>query len=84
LSILAFLYSILNCPLPFFLLPLSPSLQNVLLSMVSAFSVIEPIRIITLAIIGIVFSVILVAIIVKALNLERNESGRVLEKQQKV
>ena len=58
-SAVALLYSVLNCPLPFFFLPLAPWYSNSLLTMVNAIWTVEPVRIITLAVLGCIFSVIL-------------------------
>ena len=44
-SIVTLLYAVLNCPLPFFFLPLAPWIGNSLLGMVYAFWAAEPVRI---------------------------------------
>jgi len=62
-SAVALLYSVLNCPLPFFFLPLSPWYANSLLTMVYAIWAVEQVRIITLSLLGLSFSVILVLIL---------------------
>jgi hypothetical protein len=64
-SIVALLYAVLNCPLPFFFLPLAPRYTNILLDMVHAIWAVEPIRIVSLAVLGCVFSILLVFIIVQ-------------------
>jgi hypothetical protein len=64
-SIVALLYAVLNCPLPFFFLPLAPRYTNILLGMVHAIWAVEPLRIVTLAVLGCVFSILLVFIIVQ-------------------
>jgi Gpi18-like mannosyltransferase len=65
LSFLAFTYSILNCPLPFFFLPLAPAFGNGLLVMVYAFWAVWDIRIIGLAVIGCLFSLLLFIVILR-------------------
>jgi hypothetical protein len=62
-SAVALLYSVMNCPLPFFFLPLVPWYSNSLLAMVYAIWAVEPMRIITLAVLGCVFSVLLIFIL---------------------
>jgi hypothetical protein len=64
-SAVALLYVFLNCPLPFFFLPLAPWLENSLLGMVYAFWAVEPLRIILLALLGCVFSIILFLVLLK-------------------
>ena len=59
-SIVALLYAILNCPLPFFFLSLAPHYDGILLDMVHAIWAVEPLRIVALAILGCVFSILLV------------------------
>jgi len=59
----ALLYSVLNCPLPFFFLPLAPWYANSLLSIVYAIWAVEIVRIITLAVLGCAFSIILILIL---------------------
>ncbi len=58
-SFVALLYTILNCPLPFFFLPLSPWHTNTLLGMVYAFWEIDVQRILLLSILGFVFSILM-------------------------
>jgi len=72
-SAVALLYSVLNCPLPFFFLPLSPWYSNSLLTLVSAFWTVEPVRIISLAVLGCIFSVILVLILFDFLKVKNRE-----------
>jgi hypothetical protein len=72
-SAVALLYSVLNCPLPFFFLPLSPWYSNSLLKMVNAFMSVEPVRIITLAVLGCIFSVILVLILFDVLKVNKSK-----------
>jgi hypothetical protein len=62
-SFVALLYAVLNCPLPFFFLPLAPWHTNTLLGIVYAFWEIEIQRIVLLAILGVVFSVLMLAIL---------------------
>jgi len=62
-SIVALLYAVLNCPLPFFFLPLAPRYTNILLDMVHAIWAVEPLRIVALAILGCVFSILLVVML---------------------
>ena len=64
-SMVALLYVFLNCPLPFFFLPLAPWYTNTLTGMVYAVWAIEPIRIMLLAILGCVFSILLVFILLR-------------------
>ena len=64
-SILGFAFILLNCPLPYFFLPLAPSYAGVLLAMVHAVWAIEPLRIISLAVMGCIFSALLVLIILQ-------------------
>jgi hypothetical protein len=64
-SLIAVLYSVLNCPLPFFFLPLAPWIGNNLLWMVYTIWTVEPIRIVLLAILGCVFSVIMLLALLK-------------------
>ena len=63
-SAVALLYSVLNCPFPFFFLPLAPWYANSLLTIVYAIWAVEPVRIITLAILGFVFSILLILILI--------------------
>ena len=62
-SILALFYACLNCPLPFFFLPLAPWIGNSLVSMANFLLSFEPVRIGLLAIIGCLFSLILFLIL---------------------
>lgn len=66
-SIVALLYAVLNCPLPFFFLPLTPWYTSTLLSMVYAVWAIEPVRIVLLASLGVLFSFLLVLIVFQML-----------------
>jgi hypothetical protein len=66
-SLIALLYSVLNCPLPFFLLPLSPWIANTLLGMVYFSWTFELIRIVLLAILGCLFSALMIIVIFKQL-----------------
>ena len=59
-SMAALLYAVLNCPLPFFFLPLAPWYTNTLLGMAHVVYAIEPVRIVLLAILGCVFSILLI------------------------
>jgi hypothetical protein len=62
-SIVALLYSVLNCPLPFFFLPLTPWIKNGLLGAVYALWAIEPARIIALVVLGCLFSFLILYIL---------------------
>ena len=62
-SFIALLYSVLNCPLPFFLLPLSPWIAHTLLGMVYFSWTFESIRIVLLAILGCLFSALMIIVI---------------------
>lgn len=64
-SFVALLYSVLNCPLPYFFLPLAPLAENSLLSIVAVFWFIDPLRIISLVILGCIFSVLMLIVLVK-------------------
>jgi hypothetical protein len=65
-SLTALVYSVLNCPLPFFFLPLAPWAANSLLEMVYYIWAIEPLRIVLLALLGCLFSLIIVVILLKS------------------
>lgn len=67
-SILALIYVVLNCPLPFFFLPLAPWYSNTLLSMVHVVWSIGLIRFVFLAILGCIFSIVLILMIIKLLK----------------
>jgi hypothetical protein len=62
-SIVALLYSVLNCPLPFFFLPLTPWIKNGLLDAVYALWSIESARILSLAVLGCSFSLLILYIL---------------------
>jgi Gpi18-like mannosyltransferase len=62
-SILGLLYVILNCPLPFFFLSLSPWIGNYLVEVANIILSIEQIRIGLLAAIGCIFSVMFILIL---------------------
>jgi hypothetical protein len=62
-SILGLLYACLNCPLPFFFLPLAPWIGNSLVNSANFLLSFEPIRIGLLAIIGCLFSLFLFLIL---------------------
>jgi len=64
-SLIALLYSILNCPLPFYFLPLAPWVQSQLLSLVHTFLGAEYLRIIFLVVIGCIFSYLMLRLIIK-------------------
>ncbi len=64
-SIVALIYVVLNCPLPFFFLPLAPWYTNTLLSMVHAVWAIGLMRFVFLAILGCIFSVLLIFLIIQ-------------------
>ena len=59
LSLIALLYSFLNCPLPFFFLALSPFATGSLSVIISGFLALDLIRIILLAVLGLLFSILL-------------------------
>lgn len=65
ISILALIYCLTNLPLPFFFLPLSPFIGDSLVGMVYAFWPFESVRITVLAILGCLFSVLLLRILLK-------------------
>jgi hypothetical protein len=67
-SFIALLYAILNCPLPFFFLPLAPWHTNTLLGMVHAFWGIDFHRILLLAILGLTFSITIILILLRLLR----------------
>ena len=58
-SIAALLYAVLNCPLPFFFLPLAPWYTGTLLSMVHVFLACESVRITLLVLLGCTFSALI-------------------------
>ncbi len=64
-SFVALLYSVLNCPLPFFFLPLAPWLGDNLLWLVYTLWTVEPVRIVVLALLGCLFSLLLVIMLLK-------------------
>jgi len=59
-SLVALLYVFLNCPLPFFFLPLAPWYTNALLGMIHAVWAVGTLRFVALAVLGCVFSILLV------------------------
>ncbi len=67
-SLVALLYVFLNTPLPFFFLPLEPWHKNTLLAMVSFFLSNEPLRIVLLATLGVIFSGLLILIFLKIIR----------------
>ena len=71
-SIVALLYAVLNCPLPFFFLPLAPRYTNVLLDMVHAIWAVEPLRIVALALLGCIFSILLIVMLFQLAKTRRN------------
>jgi hypothetical protein len=74
-SLVALAYALLNCPLPFFFLPLAPSYTNTLLSMVHAIWTVEPLRNLLLAILGCVFSILLVFILLRLIKLQYSKDS---------
>jgi hypothetical protein len=74
-SIIALLYAVLNCPLPFFFLPLAPWYANILIGTVHAFWAIEPVRIMLLAILGCMFSILLVFILVQLSKMQGSKNS---------
>jgi hypothetical protein len=66
LSLIALLYAILNCPFPFFFLPLAPIGTNTLLGVVNFMLSCEPLRLTVLAISGTVFSILLLILMWQA------------------
>jgi hypothetical protein len=64
-SLTALLYSVLNCPLPFYFLPLAPWAQNQLLSLTNMFLSAEYLRIIFLVVLGCIFSFLMFQSIIK-------------------
>ena len=71
-SIVALLYAVLNCPLPFFFLPLAPHYDGILLDMVHAIWTVESLRIVALALLGCVFSILLVVMLFQLARTRRN------------
>jgi hypothetical protein len=69
ISSLALVYSLLNCPFPFYFLPLTPWATNSLLAIVHTLWVLEPVRILGLITIGCLFSAIIVLIVSKLINI---------------
>lgn len=63
ISLVALVYCLLNLPVPFFFLPLAPWTGDSLLSMVYALWPLESLRIVFLAILGCLFSIILLYIL---------------------
>jgi Gpi18-like mannosyltransferase len=63
-SLTALFYAFLNCPLPFFFLPMAPWIGNSLVSSVNFLLGIDSIRIFLLAILGCIFSILLFLILV--------------------
>jgi Gpi18-like mannosyltransferase len=63
ISIIALLYACLNCPFPFFFLPIAPWFGNSLVTMVNFLLSAEAIRIGLLAILGCLFSFLLLLIL---------------------
>ncbi len=59
ISLAALLYAVLNCPLPFFFLPLVPWASGTLVGMVHFIWWVEPLRVVGLTVLGCVFSVLL-------------------------
>jgi GPI mannosyltransferase 1 subunit M len=68
LSVIALLYATLNCPFPFFFLPLAPLGTNTLLGLANFMLSNEPLRISLLALLGSAFSIVLLFIIRTALR----------------
>ncbi len=64
-SFVALLYAILNCPLPFFFLPLAPWYTKTLLGLVYAFWEIDFQRILLLIFLGTIFSILMLIILFK-------------------
>jgi len=75
-SAVALLYSVLNCPLPFFFLPLAPWAQNSLLDMANAFLGAEYLRIISLAALGCIFSLLMLLAVMKLRHAQGSEQLR--------
>jgi Gpi18-like mannosyltransferase len=73
-SILALIYACLNCPLPFFFLPMVPWIGNSLASTANFILSFESMRISLLAIIGCLFSLLLLLIL-----LDFNKHPRIVE-----
>jgi hypothetical protein len=71
-SLLALLYSVLNCPLPFFFLPLAPWLSNSLVGMVHFVWWVESLRVASLVALGLSFSLLLLLFVV---HLSRNRQA---------
>jgi len=63
-SAVSLIYALLNLPLPFFFLPLAPLYQNTLLSLLNVYWAFEPFRILSLAVLGCIFSLLMVLIVV--------------------
>ena len=82
-SFIALLYAILNCPLPFFFLPLAPWHTNTLLGMVHAFWEIDFHRILLLAILGLAFSIIIIIILLRLLRCQSPNGKEVTQTPKK-
>ena len=62
-SLVALLYATLNCPLPFFFLPLAPWYSNTLVKIANFSLSFEPLRISLLALLGTSFSILLIVMV---------------------
>jgi hypothetical protein len=60
ISLVALLYATINCPIPFFFLPIAPEITDGLLYVANFSLSFEPLRITILALLGCIFSIILV------------------------
>ncbi len=67
-SFVALLYSVLNSPLPFFFLPLVPWFQSSLLALAYVFGTFDQLRIILLAVLGSLFSLLMLLCVLKLLK----------------
>lgn len=65
-SLVALLYATLNCPLPFFFLPLAPWYSGTLVNMANFSLSYEPLRISLLAALGTLFSILLIVMLLQA------------------
>lgn len=75
-SFIGLLYAVLNCPFPFFFLPLAPWHANTLLGMVQAFWEIDVQRILLLTTLGLVFSILVILVLLRLARFRRLTSDK--------
>jgi hypothetical protein len=82
-SFAAFFYGILNCPLPFFFLPLATLLKEPLLEMVYAIWAFEPVKTVLLAGLGVAFSLSIILFLrgIRTEKMETSSNASVIEKE---